>query len=227
MGGVDSSDDYEGTVALAPSKNFMKIDPEGRLRIQSHLFRQRWLQSRAVVALLFAIGVSSACDDTFSPIEPSDVQFSIFGFLDASADTQWVRVMSLRPVLITEPGPLGAVVSIENIITGRVVELRDSVFRFAANPDVGSDGVYLHNYWTTDVIEPGAAYRFSAIAEEHEESSAVIEIPPDYSVEVWLAQQRPQQRDLVRITGLEHLGWVLVVIHFRDACVPDVERTMY
>ena len=182
---------------------------------------------RAVFVLFFAIVVCSACDDTFSPIQPSDVQFSIFGFLDASADTQWVRVMPLRPVLTTEPGPLGAVVSIENVATGQVVELRDSVFRFGTNPDVGSEGVYLHNYWTTEVIEPGVTYRFSAITEGHEESSAVIEIPPDYSVEVWLAQERSQQDDLVRITGLEHLGLVLVIIHLRDACGPDVQRNLF
>jgi hypothetical protein len=176
-------------------------------------------------ACLLVTLATAACDDTFTPIASTDLDFSIFGYLDASADTQWVRVMPIRPTALTEPGPLGATVTLENLETGGVVELRDSVFRFLGNPDVGSDGTFLHNYWTTERIEPGATYRFSAIRDGRPSSEAVVQIPPDFQMaEVWLRQTRTANSDLVWIDGVKQVPFVGVENHFYDSCGPGVER---
>jgi hypothetical protein len=96
------------------------------------------------------------------------------------------------------------------------------VFRFGVNPDVGSDGVYLHNFWTTEKIGPGAAYLFSAKADGEEPSEAVVEIPPEYDVEVWLGQSRG---DRLLLVGLQHMALVRVT-DFYDNCGSAVETSI-
>jgi hypothetical protein len=181
--------------------------------------------SRTVCIL--ALIILAACDDSFSPIRPSALQFSIYGALDASADTQWIRVMPIRATVLTSPHPLGATVSVEQLGSGRTIELRDSVFHFREgyNQDVGSEGIYLHNYWTTERIEPDATYRFTAAREGGPPSQAEIQIPPDFHLaEVWLRQIRTDGPDLVRVDGVQYVPFVGVVNHFYDSCGPGVER---
>lgn len=181
--------------------------------------------AQSLVVLLTALALS-ACDETFMPIEPSDLQFSIFGYLDASADTQWVRVMPIRPLQVTTPGPLAATVTLEHLGTGRVVELRDSVFRYAPNPDVGSDGIYLHNFWTTEPIEPGATYRFAATLDGSAPSEAVVEIAPEYDVEIWDAQGGGSSAvDFLWIDGLDHVAHSKIT-EFYDDCGAAVEEEL-
>jgi hypothetical protein len=165
-----------------------------------------------------------ACDERFEPIAPSPLGFSVFGYLDASADTQWIRVMPIRPLRVTSADPLDAQVTLEHLETGRIIELRDSVFRFSSVSDPDLDqGVYVHNYWTPELIEPGATYRFSARREGKEPAEAVVEIPHDYQVEVAINQvPHLQDTDELRITGVKHLPFLTVATHFYDDCGSDV-----
>ena len=179
---------------------------------------------RLLVIGFLAATIATACDDSFLPIEPSGLQFSILGYLDASADTQWIRVTPIRPVATTSPDPLAARVTLQDLGTNHIIELRDSVFRFnSSDPDLGSDGVYLHNYWTTERIEPGATYRLSVASDGEEPAEAVVQVPSDYDVEAWFSQRG--QPNLLRLTGLEHVGLVFLVTHFIDQCGPGITRT--
>jgi hypothetical protein len=163
----------------------------------------------------------AACDETFEPIAPSALGFSVFGYLDASADTQWIRVMPIRPLRTTSAAPLDAQVTLEVLATGRIIELRDSVFRFSlySDPDLGAEGVYVHNYWTPEPIEPGASYRFSATLEGKEPAEAVVEIPRDFDVEVAIDQGRNRSdADSLRVMGVKHLPFVTTIAHYADSC---------
>ena len=182
---------------------------------------------RSLLAALLAPLLAAACDETFQPIEPNDVKFSVFGFLDASADTQWVRVMPLRSLVTTSPEPLAARVTLEHLGTGRVIELRDSVFRFGAPDDVGSEGRFLHNFWTAERLEPGASYRFSAVRGGEEPSEAVVSIPRDFQTEVWIRQGTPLGDDLFWLGGVRHVAFTAVTTHFYDGCGPFVARTLF
>ena len=129
---------------------------------------------RATLAACLGVAVAAAaCDESFEPTAPSEFAFSVWGYLDASADTQWIRVTPIRPLSTTSPGPLAAAVTLEHLGTGRIIQLEDSVFEFSSASDWvrTSEGVgvlYVHNFWTTETIEPGAAYRFSVRLEGEE-----------------------------------------------------------
>lgn len=171
------------------------------------------LLSCAIAAL-----AAGGCDETFEPIAPGALPFSVWGYLDAAADTQWIRVTPVRSRMQTSPGPSDAVVTLEHVRTGQLIELRDSLFRLS---DPGGLGVvYVHNFWTTERIEPGAAYRFSARREGEEPAEVVVEIPRDYAVEVWVSQL-PAVSDSLRISPLRHLPFLELTAHFRDACESD------
>jgi hypothetical protein len=194
----------------------------------SHARNRRTLcgaRASSLAAFLCVAAVVSACDESFDPTAPSDLTFSVFGYLDASADTQWIRVMPIRPLKVTSQDALGVTVTLEHLGTGRSVELRDSLFSFSssADPDWGADGAHVHNFWTLEDIEPGAAYRLSARLEGKEPAEAVVEIPRDYEVEVAINQVRgPGVPDELRITGAKHLPFLTTEAFFYDGCVWDV-----
>jgi hypothetical protein len=183
-----------------------------------------------LAACLCVAAVVAACDDSFEATAPSDLAFSVFGYLDASADTQWIRVMPIRTVKVTSQDPLGITVTLENLGTGRTIELRDSLFRFSSSsePALGSEGVYVHNFWTLEEIEPGASYRFSARQEGEEPAEAVVEIPLDFEVEVGIHQRHAWYlADSLWVTGVKQLPFVTEIAHFYDECGSSQVRTPY
>jgi hypothetical protein len=183
-----------------------------------------------LAACLCVAVVATACDESFEPFAPSELAFSVFGYLDASADTQWIRVMPMRHLKVTSQDALGATVNLENLETGGIIELRDSLFRYSSSsdPDLFSDGAYLHNFWTLEDIEPGAAYRFSATQDGKEPAEAVVEIPGDYEVEVAINQSRARgQTDELRISGVKHLPFLTTATYFFDDCGPGMTRTRH
>ena len=45
-----------------------------------------------------------ACDQAFEPLAPGrQALVSVFGYLNPSADTQWIRVMPIRPLKTAKP----------------------------------------------------------------------------------------------------------------------------
>lgn len=183
----------------------------------------RW-PARAVRALGRAaavLGVTAllaACDDTFEPFQDLEYPFSIYGQLDPAADTQWIRVTSIRTRALTEPGPIDAVVTLEHLGTGKVVELKDSVFKFAP-VNLGGEPLYAHNFSTTEPIEPGATYRLTARRSDGATATAVVKIPKPYTEFVVRFQQGvgPQFHKL-RVIGEDPVGLVHVVYSAIDAC---------
>lgn len=204
-------------------------DPRAAQRRVLRPFALLGLSSPSLLACILTAMIAAGCDDSFAPIAPTDLQFSVFGYLDASADTQWIRVMPIRPLIPTSPDSFGATVTLEHLGTGRIIALRDSVFRFSHHlyPEVGSDGAYLHNFWTTERIEPGATYRFSARRNGEEPVEAVVEIPRDYESEVWLRAIPEAESDLLRFAGLKHVVFVTVTAYFRDRCGSGEKSVSY
>lgn len=133
---------------------------------------------RGFVAALLASAFASGCDRPFQPFEENrSGPFSMVGYLDLRADTQWVRVMPVRQSLLSGPEPIDAVVTLEHLGSGRTVTLQDSLFQFK---DSRLDGVsYVHVFWTTERLEAGARYELKAVRSDGALSTAVVDMPAD------------------------------------------------
>ncbi len=132
-----------------------------------------------IAGLALLILIASGCRDTFEPFKvDSNLHFSIFGYLNVAADTQWIRVTPLRHSVFTTPGKLDATVTLQDMATGATTALRDSVFGFvpAANVE-GAAESWEHNFWTDVPIEYGATYQLSVVAADGETTTATVPMP--------------------------------------------------
>jgi hypothetical protein len=164
----------------------------------------------------------AACDETFVPLQPLETELSIFGYLDASADTQWVRVTRIRPLATTTRTPLDGLVSAEHLGNGQVLEFRDSLIWYRT-ADVGGEGVYLNNFWTAERVEPGSTYRFAVAREGKPTAEALIEIPPEFEIELALRQHN-LDTTFVILEGVRHLAFVDLITRLEDDCGPWTHR---
>lgn len=111
----------------------------------------------------------SSCSD-FQPLQENDqYYFSINGFLDASADTQWVRITPAREQLETSSDVPEMTVTIENLGNGENLTMRDSLFQ--------KRGAKYLNFWTTESINNNQSYKVVAEHPNGKRSEATIEIP--------------------------------------------------
>lgn len=116
-----------------------------------------------------------SCDEEpFVPLQDrSDSPFSMYGFLDASADTQWVRVIPVRQQLDTPPELPDMTVTIENLETGESVVLNDSLFQLR-------QGFNIINSWSTVDIQPNQTYKLQGRLPNGLISTATITTPEDF-----------------------------------------------
>lgn len=158
--------------------------------------------------LLFSLFlIFAGCEQAFEPLDRDHPYvFSIYGYLDATADTQWVRVTPVRDQLLPGPDDPVATVRLENLETGAAEVLRDSLFEFVYE-------VQAHNFWSTLRIEPERTYRITATDEKGKSSSAVVAIPRDFPIPV----ARMVGRSLfVEIEGVDDLAYVDVIYRVRE-----------
>jgi hypothetical protein len=161
----------------------------------------------------------AGCDSTFEPLEESKWVYSIAGHLDPGADTQWVRVNSLRPVVGTNPTPIDAVVTLEEIETGRTVVLNPILSTYRPILQ-GGDTQYAFNFWTAETIRPGFSYRLTATRSDGAASSAVASIPSDdftMTYARWVGDSR-SFLDQVRVEGIPDLAMVLLSYELAPDC---------
>jgi hypothetical protein len=178
----------------------------------------RPMRRRPLAAVLLAAALaaafSAACDDTLDPWSDNTVgPFAIYGYLDLNADTQWVRVAPVRRNLLPEPQAIDAVVTLEELGSGRVITLSDSLFTFT-DPSLGAIG-YAHNFWTTERLDPEATYRLVARRSDGATTTATVEMPPllNASLRYWdMAPDRPGvwEPRRMQVEG-EHLLYTEVV----------------
>ena len=155
------------------------------------------MRGALTAALLAGATALAGCERPFEPFaENENGPFSMVGYLDLRADTQWVRVMPIRQNLFAEPDPIDAVVTLERVGGGRTVTLRDSLFRFE---DERLGGVaYAHVFWTTERLEPKARYRLAAARSDGAASTALVETPSDLEF------------SFRNLEGGQDIGWVEV-----------------
>lgn len=113
----------------------------------------------------------TGCDPTVQSVQENDKHYSIFGYLDAAADTQYIRVEKLRDDRPAgAPASLDADVRLTNLDTGAALSLRDSLFQFYGD-------VRAHNVYTTDKISAETTYRLVVETPDGETSRAEATVP--------------------------------------------------
>ena len=121
---------------------------------------------------VFAVVVSAGCDPAFDPIKETNRSYSVYGYLNASADTQFIRIEKLRDNMpIGTLDDLGADVQLTNVTTGQTTLLQDSLFNYR----VGR----AHNYFTTLQVNPEQQYRLEVQGNEGA-ASAEVDIPDTF-----------------------------------------------
>jgi len=114
----------------------------------------------------------AGCHTSFTPIQENDRYYSIFGFLNASADTQFVRIEKLRDGQFSStPEHLNIDVILTNTTTGEKTVMHDSLFHYPAGD--------AHNYYTTLPVRPEQTYLLE-IKKNQTLTSAQTDIPPSF-----------------------------------------------
>ncbi len=108
----------------------------------------------SVAIFIFFISSLSGCDNSLDAFQENRAAYSVYGYLNVNADTNFVRVHDLDvPLLPDSTRMLNATVSLTNTATGQTQVLQDSVIRF--------DSVYTHNFFTTMDIKFETPYRLN------------------------------------------------------------------
>ena len=159
----------------------MSVRKRGRARAA------RATRPRRLIPVLLAATLAAGCDVPFEPFQENTVgPFSVFGYLDLKADTQWIRVAPIRQSLLPDSAPIDAIVTLEHLGSGRVVTLRDSLFMFA-DPRLNTVG-YAHNFWTTEPLEPEATYRLRVERSDGAVTTALVEMPTEPEVSLLFSE---------------------------------------
>lgn len=142
---------------------------------QNHSIRHKNFGLLCGLLFISSILILTACDQTFEPLqENNQYNFNISGYLDASADTQWVRVGTVRESIDETPDPTGIQVTLEDLQSGETVIMNDSVFTFKN----------VLNYWTTMDIKNEQTYRIKVKSSDEKESRVSVttpkKLPPIY-----------------------------------------------
>ncbi|MDX1420051.1 MAG: hypothetical protein R3181_08800 [Rubricoccaceae bacterium] len=138
----------------------------------------------ALLALL-ALGLAACDDASVEPVLDTGRPFTLWGALDPRADLQGLRVIPIRLQLDAEEGgPAEAVVTVEDLGTGEVLTLRDSLVRFSSGL---TGSVYVGDF--RPAYE--GRYRVTATRDDGAASTAVVEVPPLTEPVVFLPQTIP------------------------------------
>ena len=179
-----------------------------------------------LLALLTTLLVLGGCSDTaLDPFQESPFNYSIFGYLDAGADTQFVRVTPLRNILTSAADSIDATVTLEHLATAHKIIWKDSLFQFG-------QGVVGHNFWSTEPLMPGNVYRLTVMRSDGAASMATVTLPdtfPDPIIRI--DNFNPAIKPTILITGVERLADVQMIYHVRDPriapSIAKVERFMF
>ncbi len=132
---------------------------------------RRWIYLLCLWMIAGATG--SGCETPVDVFVESDAYYSMFGVLDVSADTQWVRIEALQDSLRMGSSTLDARFTMTQLSTGRQVEWRDSLFQFL-------NGFQAHNMWTAEPIQPLASYLLEVTRSDGAVSSHTVTLPDTF-----------------------------------------------
>lgn len=175
------------------------------LRSKRHEIQEKSVLGPAFLVFVLLL-ILSACDQTFDPIKKNDNSvFSMFGYLDATADTQWVRITPLRRTSITPEIVPDMTVTLEHVETGNSVVMKDSLFKLAGDYNV------INVYSGELEVRPEQTYRIRAERPDGASSQVTVEIPPDYPTPVLFGEGFHEETGLLYLKDLENISDVTAI----------------
>jgi hypothetical protein len=162
--------------------------------------RVQLIFTMAMIIVVVLSVVLNGCEQSFEPFQENDrYTFSIYGYLDASADTQWVRIMPVRHSFLLSPDPIEVTVTLEHLdADGETSTMNDSLFYYGQN-------AYAWNFWTTMDLQPSQVYRLSAEDSDGNVSSATVAIPDDFPDPV-IEIDLEYSEEYVYVNGVDNLA---------------------
>ena len=162
------------------------------------------------VFVLLGLGlIGAACSTEFDAGAESTRYVSMWGTLDAGADTQFVRIGTVRETADPSTTPLDATVSLLRLATGDRAPFRDSLFRFES-------GFTANTSWTTAPVQPGERYRIDVVGPSGAETRATVTVPDDYP-DPTLDAGRCVCPSRVFVSGTDRLVDVVAVYRNRES----------
>lgn len=162
--------------------------------------------------LVVTMAVLFGCETSFNPVTDDTRQYSVLGFLNASADTQFVRIEKLQDGQFTNaPVEFGVDVRLKNVNTGVTVSMQDSLFYYLGGTSSA------HNFYTTADIEHTQSYQLEI--GEGTTTSGRVDIPADFP-EPEITDSLRLVRE-VEISGIDRLILANVVYHITTKCLQD------
>ena len=161
-----------------------------------------------VPAIWLALG---GCGDTgFDPFEANPLTYSVFGYLDAGVDTQFVRVTPVRDSIALGPGPLAATVTLEHKPSGHQTAWKDSLFVFL-NALTGTERLG-HNFWSPERILPLETYQLTVTRPDGASATAIVTLPDTFPDPDIFASRDPQiAPSAVTVHSVERLADLVVI----------------
>ena len=125
------------------------------------------------VFLVAVLLVGTGCEEAVDPVLETDEAFTLYGYLDPSADMQAVRVFSIDGMLQNvQAVPLDASVRTINRATGEEVVWRDSIITYR-------DRTIGHIFYARFRAEHDTPYQLLATRSDGRSSSVDVRTPPD------------------------------------------------
>ena len=191
------------------------------------------LMRLTLCAVLFSL-LLNACEESVNPILESDQRFTLFGTLDMDQDTQYVRVIPIRPTLETDArAPLDVTFISTDLITDETLTWRDSLVTF-------SNGAFGHVFYTPLRLRAGHTYRIEIRSPDSDVvTSAETRVPAEpqpvvmpedvefvFTTEVRASQQIIWQGVSAEPFGIEqwYRFFTLEDFSFRDVQLPYIPR---
>ena len=166
-----------------------------------NIFRKFTKTYYVTAALLIALFVTgNSCNETFQPFQENDkFNFTISGFLDAAADTQWIRVAPTREQFVTFNYIPDMNITLQQVDDGETVTMNKILVPF-------QQGFYAVNAWSVADILTGFTYQLNAEI-KGKRSSVTVTIPSEFPTPILAKIQRPtlEPEFLLLIEDVEHL----------------------
>ncbi|WP_412070076.1 hypothetical protein [Rubrivirga sp. IMCC43871] len=120
---------------------------------------------------------ASGCEDDVDPTLGIDAPFSLYGYLDPTADRQAIRVAQITSTIGDSADVFEATVVSTDLSTGATTAWRDSLVSYPS-------GVTGHVFVADYTPRPGTTHRIEATAPDGASTTVDVDVPPIIQAEV-------------------------------------------